>query len=247
MGMAFASGLGIIGVLLAAICTGNMLYPIAYLQDITEDVSYSQEEIELWTVESEIMSYEQPYELEMHASSLLNVDKLDVYCEGKGKVGTLYDNADYKNNRDKISGDGEFSGVLLIDGYTEDTALKFYVEIDGNKSCVSNKVDFSIITPFTEKELSDMDTVDNEIRRLLEEANSKIPEGATKEEKNKIRYDMVYPYLEKIADINNPDRLIKDLQYFDETIRFTYLSSGIDNTLALWVHWEDGDDALKCN
>ena len=59
MGMAFASGLGIIGVLLA-----TLIYPINYIvQDITEDVSYSQEEIALWTVESEIMSYEQPYEL----------------------------------------------------------------------------------------------------------------------------------------------------------------------------------------
>lgn len=194
--------------------------------------------IELQVETSEIMSNQQPYELEFYVEECdFRVDSFDLYCNGVGKVGILYDNGDYNNNKDKLGGDGIFTGTVLIDGYTEDTELSFYATANGSDLDYDRTkvVELSIITPFTDKELNDMETVDNEIERLLNEAATKIPQNATREEKIKIRYDMIYPYLKEMEK----EGIVKNVYYSGNMINYEIHKAS--SAVELYNEWMESE------
>lgn len=97
--------------------------------------------------------------------------------ENDTQIGVFYDDGDFSNHGDDIKGDGIYSSKYILNKgtYTNEECI-YYAEFnDGNKT---NTVKIKIIVPFTEKELSDMDYVNNKVSEVLVE--NKTPEELLK-------------------------------------------------------------------
>lgn len=94
--------------------------------------------------------------------------------ENDTQIGTFYDDGNFANHGDDIKGDGIYSSKYILnkDTYTNEEC-SYYAEFsDGIKT---NTIKINIIVPFTEKELSDMDYVNNKVSEVLVE--NKTPES----------------------------------------------------------------------
>ncbi len=83
-------------------------------------------------------------------------------------VAELVDDGRYALSGDDMKGDGVYTGKVSFDtNVDEKTILTFYATADSME--VSNNVEITIVPPFTEQELSDMEYVDSIIDSILEE------------------------------------------------------------------------------
>lgn len=83
-------------------------------------------------------------------------------------ITSLVDNGNYSTNGDDMMGDGIYSGKYVLNTNVEcKVTYTFYAEIEDMS--ISNEIQISIIPPFTEQELSDMEYVDNIIGAVLTE------------------------------------------------------------------------------
>ncbi|MDE5781793.1 MAG: hypothetical protein K2I03_10040 [Lachnospiraceae bacterium] len=91
-----------------------------------------------------------------------------VLYENDIAIGQFYDDGDYENHGDDIKGDGIYSAKYTIDiNVTDDVTYCYHAESDGQIN--SNEITIDIIMPFTEKELTDMEYVNNTISAVLSE------------------------------------------------------------------------------
>lgn len=101
---------------------------------------------------------------------LIDADTGDV-------IGTMLDDADFEHSGDDIKGDGWYSLRHRVDvdfptdpDVSEDRDYHYYARyIDGTTEHRSQEVEIFVYESFTDKELDNMQTVDNSIQELMKE------------------------------------------------------------------------------
>ncbi|MDE6208051.1 MAG: hypothetical protein K2M73_00010 [Lachnospiraceae bacterium] len=120
----------------------------------------------LFSDKSEIFIGEDSEVLYFYISGIENEEnEIKLYEDGV-QVGIFYDDGNYSIHGDDMEGDGIYSSKYILnkDTYINEE-YNYYAEFsDGTRT---NNVEIRIIVPFTEKELDDMEYVDNKISEIL--------------------------------------------------------------------------------
>lgn len=182
----------------------------------------SQTEFLIDQDDHEIIWYaEIPVDYQPDIVNLVDADTGEVVAE-------LRDEADYEKYGDTIKGDSVYNCRFLVDtdidtdpDVSEDKYYHYYAEfIEGHAQHRSETVDIWVVEQFTDKELDDMEAVDNAIfalRQSTEYQNSSDTE----------KHDLVISLLKELAETGTPDRpyslIIPESIHDDEsTISFLY-------------------------
>ncbi len=187
-------------------------------------------EITIGTDDSEIIfSAQVGTESSPETVELVDADSGEVVAE-------LYDEADYVKYGDSLKGDGVYNCRYTVntdidtDPETSQEAYYHYYArfYDADGEHISDTVEIFVLEQFTDKELEDMQAVDDALQQLMSDDDFK---NGTVDERKVI----VTELLNKLADEGTEDRpyslVIKDSIYAgDETLTFEYtchISSGV--------------------
>ena len=166
--------------------------------------------------------------------SNIQADEFTLYANDV-EVGKLYDDGNYSLHGDDIKGDGIYSGIFT-NNYTEDKEVIFAAKSLGD-SVVTNEVKIEIITPLTDDELTNIDTVDTAIDEILNDFDY---QSATLE----VRKEKVYDVLTSLVD---QGLIIEESIYYDEeTYTFSYeYKDGILGGVIIKDFGEDYDGIVE--
>ncbi|MBQ7046134.1 MAG: dockerin type I repeat-containing protein [Oscillospiraceae bacterium] len=127
----------------------------------------------LSATKKEILAGKDNADIIFHFQTNVDSDEFMLY-ENDVAVGTLVDSGNYEQDGDDIQGDGVYSMKFTIDvtsSSAKPTDNKKVVynsyDVRYEEETVSNEISIDIVTPFTEQELEDMETVDEAVSQLL--------------------------------------------------------------------------------